>query len=630
MSQDVFITGVGKFLPGSPISNEEMEDYLGALGERGSRIKTRVLRDNGIKTRHYAIDKNQKTLHQNSEMAAYAVQDAIERSGVNLSDMQYLAVATSQGDLPLPGFASMVHGHLKNFHGELASYQSICSSGLMAIKGAYLQVRSQEAKGAIACAAEMPSRLFKASRFKSQQYFQDSGRLPYEAEFLRWMLSDGAGACLFQNQPSSRGLSLKVDWVDLRSFANRYDVCMYVGGQKNDEGQITQSWLDMPDYQEAANHGFINLKQDIRMLMDVVKTGVDVYFDLANQNKFNTAEIDYFLFHYSSDIFRGPMIDLLKRGGALIPEEKFFTNLYTKGNTGSASIYIMLEELFNSGKLKAGQKILCMVPESGRFIIGFMLLTVVDASQGLATSSQEQSKQSAQNIPEPEAPKLELKGGAPQQRLVRELTRVWLDFERQLNQVPIIDKINRNTLRIEDYRLLLKNMRAQVVEGSRWITRAASNLQDERLLGLRSLFIHHAKDEHRDYTMLEKNYVLCGGREEDIQTAKKNIGSEALSAWMFQRASRENPIDLLGAMFIIEGLGNRMAHRWGSAIRDQLKLSDEHVSFMVYHGQNDESHFDRLEEALSSDLLTEAAVDAIVNTAKVTARLYRLQLEEIC
>jgi 3-oxoacyl-[acyl-carrier-protein] synthase-3 len=60
-----------------------------------------------------------------------------------------------------------------------------------------------------------------------------------------------------------------------------------------------------------------------------------------------------------------------------IPYEKWFTNLTTKGNTGSASIYIIMEELFHSGKLKKGQKLLCFIPESGRFSHCYMMLTVV-------------------------------------------------------------------------------------------------------------------------------------------------------------------------------------------------------------------------------------------------------------
>ncbi len=63
--------------------------------------------------------------------------------------------------------------------------------------------------------------------------------------------------------------------------------------------------------------------------------------------------------------------------GFNVPYEKWFTNLADKGNTGSASIYVMLEELFHSGRLCSGEKILCYIPESGRFSVAYMLLSVV-------------------------------------------------------------------------------------------------------------------------------------------------------------------------------------------------------------------------------------------------------------
>ena len=58
--------------------------------------------------------------------------------------------------------------------------------------------------------------------------------------------------------------------------------------------------------------------------------------------------------------------------GFTIPLEHWFTNLATKDNNGSASKYIMLDELFHSDKLRLGDTILCMVPESGRFSCGFI------------------------------------------------------------------------------------------------------------------------------------------------------------------------------------------------------------------------------------------------------------------
>lgn len=214
------------------------------------------------------------------------------------------------------------------------------------------------------------------------------------------------------------------------------------------------------------------------------------------------------------------------------------------------------------------------------------------------------------------------------QSLLRQLIGVWIDFESRLNQVPIIDKLNRKKFRLEDYQSLLLNLRQQVVEGGRWISRAASSITAEHF-EMRSLFMRHAVTEHRDFQMLEANYIAIGGKRETIIHAEKNIGSEALSAWMFYRASQENPFDLLGAMFIIEGLGSNKALEWGAKIQQQLHLPKEQVSFLLYHGENDDNHMEQFEQMLSSGILNEALSKAIVKTAKVTARLYALQLEEL-
>ena len=70
-------------------------------------------------------------------------------------------------------------------------------------------------------------------------------------------------------------------------------------------------------------------------------------------------------------------MERLAQVGLDIPEEKWFTNLVHKGNTGAASMYIMLEELFNGKQLKKGDRLLCFIPESGRFLTAYMHLTVV-------------------------------------------------------------------------------------------------------------------------------------------------------------------------------------------------------------------------------------------------------------
>ncbi len=215
------------------------------------------------------------------------------------------------------------------------------------------------------------------------------------------------------------------------------------------------------------------------------------------------------------------------------------------------------------------------------------------------------------------------------QNLMRQLLFVWTDFETRLNKISIIEKINRKKIRLEDYKLLLLNHRHQVIDGASWITRAASNISS-KYIDVRTNFIKHAADEQHDYKMLEQCYLSIGGSDVDFTTSEKNIGSEALSAWMFQRASYPDPFDLLGAMFIIEGLGNNKAGYWAIRIMEALRLDEHQVSFYLYHGKNDQEHMEELEGMFNTGILDiEGMSDAIVKTAKVTGRLYLLQLDEL-
>lgn len=214
------------------------------------------------------------------------------------------------------------------------------------------------------------------------------------------------------------------------------------------------------------------------------------------------------------------------------------------------------------------------------------------------------------------------------QELMRELVLIWLGFERRLAKAPVVERIESGRVTAEEYLALLRNLRAQVVEGARWITRAASYFGADHL-ELRSEVIGHAQEEHRDYELLEKDYAAMGGDVAEMCRSPRNIGTEALSAFMLQQASQPDPVDLLGAMFIIEGLGNHMAERWAGQIQSALGVGPECTRFLGYHGTNDERHLEKLAKIAGSGAVTQATIPRIVKTAKVVARLYILQLEEL-
>ncbi len=205
---------------------------------------------------------------------------------------------------------------------------------------------------------------------------------------------------------------------------------------------------------------------------------------------------------------------------------------------------------------------------------------------------------------------------------------VWAELEEHLAKVPLLNRLDAGEVTLEDYKRLLFNLRQQVVDGSAWISRAASSFDIDHF-ELRSAAIHHAEEEHRDYSMLERDYVAVGGDLAELRAGRKNVGSEALSGYLFQYAERPNPAGLLGAMFIIEGLGAKRAAGWAGRFQEVLGLADNQVHFMRYHEQADTQHTGDMEAILTSGIIDDATADEIVRCAQVVARLYALQLEEL-
>jgi 3-oxoacyl-[acyl-carrier-protein] synthase-3 len=190
------------------------------------------------------------------------------------------------------------------------------------------------------------------------------------------MLSDGAGAALLQNTPNANGISLRIEWIEQRSFANELPTCMYAGSIKADDGSLI-GWTDL-DQETWTEDSVFAIKQDTKLLGEfVVKKGGELLKSIMASKNFDVAEVTYFLPHLSSQFFGPRILKELEILNIEIPIAKWFTNLSWVGNVGSGSPYLMLEELFNSGKLKAGDKILMMVPESARFNYGYALMTVV-------------------------------------------------------------------------------------------------------------------------------------------------------------------------------------------------------------------------------------------------------------
>lgn len=378
MSNKVFISKLSSFLPNKPVLNDEMENILGYVGGHPSRIKKIILNQNQIKQRYYAI-KDGKFTHTNAELMAKAISGLFDND-FNASNIELLSCGTSSPDQLMPSHASMVHGLLKGIKPiPLLSPAGVCCSAAHALEFSYLSVLSGHTNNAVCGGSELFSPLLRSDVFEEEykaiNRIRENPYIAFEKDFLRWMLSDGAGCALLTNQPKGE-VSLEIKWIESVSYANELDVCMSQGLVKQENGDW-KSWKLMPstDWQ---NQSVFSIKQDIKLLSQhVAEKAVEHIANSCKKHEFKFTEVDYFLPHLSSMFFHEKLSEKLKEKNIMLDTQKWFTNLTRVGNIGAASIFVMLDELCRTYKLQDGQLIYLIVPESGRFSYTTALLKVV-------------------------------------------------------------------------------------------------------------------------------------------------------------------------------------------------------------------------------------------------------------
>jgi 3-oxoacyl-[acyl-carrier-protein] synthase-3 len=610
----VYITDTASFMPGGAVNNEEMDQYIGSINRMSDRIKERILAENGIQQRHYAIDINGQSLHSVTSMGASVVA-ALSKD----HSPQFLAAATTGSDCAAPGLANLIQGELALPPLETLSVSGICAASVGALNAAASAIQSGAVDTAVAVASEFPSRLFKASRFENRQ-----ADIDFDAHFLRWMLSDGAGGVMLKNQASAQGISLKLKWIHQRSFSGDMPTCMQVG---QSIGNKLPGYLDYPTLADAEKAGAFDLRQNIRILPNLFDMGLHEYAGLVKDGHVKPSEVDWFLCHYSSERFRPMMAELMQEAGIAIPTEKWFSNLSSKGNTGSASIFIMLDEFFKTKKasLKVGQQIFGFVPESGRFSVAYFLLEVVDGHTTSSVQQQSSPHVTLDFVPDLAPAPMTAEGQTGDVAdTLKGLMAVWHDYRSEVFRTDITSAIMQGNIQLDDYLSWMECWIPQVREGSLWMRRAVSSMSPQ-YQQLAQLVQTHAGEEQLDWQVLYQDYMQAGGKL-DASHLRRNPGGEALNAFMHSYAARKDPIGLLGGIYIIEGTGQRIVPTLLPKLKQHLKVPSSVLKFIEYHGENDQAHMMRWLEAVKMVVKVDSnAAKEIVKVAKTVAALYLQQ-----
>jgi len=358
----VFITRTGSFLPGLPVDNAQMHRFIGEVdGEHD--VKQQVLKMNGIRQRHYALNEDQSPTHDVYELACEAVQHCISTRTLQ-HPVSYLSAGSTHTPYSGPGISSLLHGMLAKRKlltdsVEVNSNSGICTSSAAALQNAFRAVRSGDHDAALCVGAERPSEVLKSSAFRGEYNPDVIGGDIRKSEwfmsaFLRFMLSDGAGAVLLETQPASNGHSFEINWAYSRSFAHEAPLCMTMDNRK---------MLLSQDVDILSRHLFECSRKFVGMAMRQFDETLDIY--------------DAVLPHLSSFFFQRRMERIMKEflndHSGSVP---YWTNLATVGNTGAASILVMLDEYTRTQPIAVGDRILLFIPESGQFNFVLFSLTV--------------------------------------------------------------------------------------------------------------------------------------------------------------------------------------------------------------------------------------------------------------
>ena len=374
---DVYINQLFTVLPNRPVSNDEIDNYLGLIGGEVSRVKKIVLGRNGIKQRYYALTEEGRITHCNAELTAEAV-NGLFRHEVDRNSIEMLCCATTTPDQLIPSHASMVHGLLKIKPLELLSVSGVCLTSLQALKALFHAIKLGDKHNGICTTSELISPTFRAGNYNvGKEYAKklgDNKYMEFEKDFLRFMLSDGANALFLENTPRQNGISLHIEWIEVKSYACNTPTCMYMGAELKPDGEL-KGWKEF-SIDELQNKSILSICQNFKILMSGMKYWVDFIEDVISKYNIDVDSIDYIVPHISS-MFIGEELkkEMQRRNVRLY--ENWYVNLAEVGNIGSASIFIGLGGLMKNIALQKGNKILLLVPESARFSYGMALLTVV-------------------------------------------------------------------------------------------------------------------------------------------------------------------------------------------------------------------------------------------------------------
>jgi len=358
----VKLTGSGTFLPGQPITIDHVDEYLGELTEAPQKIQSwlkrmKILMKEMLEVEHYyyAIDPvTREFTEDNVTMSVKAAKKALKDAGRRAEDVELIVYASAHMH-QMPTASVRIQEALGIEACAEFSIHSNCTSAYKAVLLANDLIKNGRYKNALVISSGISS-----SELRAEYYNQPL--VDKESLFLRYFLSDGAGALFFESADSeSNGLFLRNAYIES------------IGGKKPsamNNGRPAY-WMNPKDEYDQGRHHLKQLFQEELRKHFHDADGTVFYKGLKRmieKYQIDISKIRYFQVNFPSRHISDLIIEECEQLG--IARNTLYTKMSSMGYAGPPMAYICLDRIKHEEPLKNGDIVLSFVTEVSKFMQG--------------------------------------------------------------------------------------------------------------------------------------------------------------------------------------------------------------------------------------------------------------------
>ncbi len=360
------LTGTGSYLPGKPIAIEEVDYYLGELTKAPKKLQKWLIRMKDLMKEmleveyyHFAIDpETREFTDDNITMSVKAAQKALKGAGLNPEDIDLIVYGSAHQD-QMPTASVRIQEALGVEQCGEISIHANCTSAYKALLIASDFIRSGRYKNALVLSSSMSS-----SELRAEYYNQEL--VKKEELFLRYFLSDGAGALVLQATDEKKN-GLFVEHTYMESIGGKKPSAM--------KNRRPAYWMNPKEEYELGYHHLTQMfneqlrthfhDEDGSVFLKGLKRMLEEY-------PVNINDLRYFQVNFPSKHISELVMDECEQLG--IDRNTLYSKMASMGYAGPPMAFISIDRIISKEKLSSNDLILSFVTEVSKFMqAGYVL-----------------------------------------------------------------------------------------------------------------------------------------------------------------------------------------------------------------------------------------------------------------